>query len=76
MWPMKKCVFFLLLVAGCHSSCDESSGAAPVVDPDAAVAPVLGAAHSVQTRRSMSMRPQIMQQQNTATPAAPASTTP
>jgi hypothetical protein len=75
MWPMKKYAFFFVLVAGCHSSCDESTGAAPVV-PDAAAEPVLGAAHTVQSHRSMSMRPQIMQQQNTATPAAPASTTP
>lgn len=76
MWPlMKKCVFFLLLVAGCRSSCDESTGAAPVVEVDAAE-PVLGLAHTVQTHRTLQMRPHIMQQQNTLAPAASASTTP
>jgi hypothetical protein len=45
----------LVVVVGCHSSCDESTGAAPAVVPEAG--PVLGAAQPIPSRRPVMMHP-------------------
>ena len=57
-----------VFVAGCHSSCNESSGAAPVVVPEAG--PVLGVPQGVVPRRPIMTHP-IMRMPNVGS-AAPA----
>ena len=50
-----KRLLLVLALTGCHTSCDESTGAAPVVVPEAG--PVLGAGTRIPATRPMMIHP-------------------